>query len=220
MSESITARLMVLAGRKQHVNKYTNDVENAYDELLVQFVEGGKYSKKDKALRLMLRIKQALISEGFDFRPGPASLGSSAPGPDPSTGVSNNLLCVGGLCTLLKTRPPKGLDIEATVRLMELIGGKQCYRFVLKPKKRDTIRSTGINVGLPKPVTWAKLDHYGVDRQNVQTSDGRILMEAFRVDGISAYTLDRQTFYTSNAEKCRRWAEGLDRMVSQLLVNR
>jgi len=223
MSENITERLLVLAGKKKYQSRYSKDVENAYDELLVHFVESGDYSKRDRAFRLMMRIKQALSAEGYKFREAvPDALSSSTPGGPLSktTSAAKHLVCLGGLCALLKTRPPKGLDIEVTLKLMEHIGSKQCYQFGLKPAQPDAVRNTGVNLCLPKPITWAKLDHYGVDRQNVVTNDGRILLEEFRVDGISAYTMDRKTFYISNAGMCRRWVDGVDRMVDQILNNK
>lgn len=221
MSTELTEKLLVLAAKKKYVGKYAKKVENAFDELLVHFVESGEYSKGDKAFRLMLRIKQALMSEGYKFRVDPVSSGVGPGGSltkTPSDSV--HLICVGGLCALLKSHPPKGLDLDVTVKLLEYIGSKQCYRFELKPSDPSSLRSTGSNLCLPKPLTWAKMEQNGVTRQNIVTSDGRILMEEFRVDGITAYTLDRKAFFTGNAGTCRRWVAGIDRIVSSLLTGR
>lgn len=221
MSAELTDRLMLLAAKKKFVKKYTKEVENAYEELLVHFVEGGDYSKSDRAFRLMMRIKQALVAEGYKFRVDSTESGTASGGAltrTPSDAL--HLVCMGGLCALLKTRPPKGLDLDTTLKLMEYIGSKQCYQFDINPSDSNSLRTTGGNLSLPKPLTWAKLEQQGVTRQNIVTNDGRIMMEEFRIDGITAYTLDRRTFYTSNAGMCRRWVAGIDRVIGKLLAGK
>ncbi len=215
----IVERLMVLAAPKKKVKrKYSKDVENAYDELLVHFVESSDYTKRDRAFRLMMRIRKALESEGYAFREKVMSTPpATQPKPTSPVSKSKHLVCMGGLCTLLKTKPPTGLDAHATVRLMEYLRSKQCYQFSIKPSDPEAVRKSGVNVSLPKPLTWAKLENHGLTREPIVTNDGRTLMEEFSIDGICAYTLDRQTFYVSNAGMCRRWMDGLDRIADQAL---
>lgn len=218
----IVERLLVLAAPKRKtVHKYTKEVENAFDELLVHFVEGSDYTKNDRAFRLMMRIRKALEAEGYAFRekvmPAGPAMSSSSPSKTHSVGKTKHLVCMGGLCTLLKSKPPAGLDLNATVKLMEYIRSKQCYQFSIKPGDPEALRKSGTNVSLPKPLTWAKLENFGLTREPIITNDGRTLMEEFTIDGICAYSLDRQTFYTSNAGMCRRWMDGLDRIADQAL---
>lgn len=215
----IVSRLLVLAsGKKSKKKKYNKEVENAFDDLLVYLVEVSSYTKNDRALRLLMRIQKALSSEGYGFKE------KVAPVPNvisPSSGgratQKKHLVCSGGLCTLLKTKPEYGLDRDAIVRLVEYLGSKQCYKFEISPREKSLLRKTGQNYSLPKPLTWAKLENHGVVREPIVTADHRILMEEFLIDGVRAYTFDRVSFYSPNAGMCRRWVEGLDRAIDSVL---
>lgn len=218
----IVERLMILAAPKKKPveRKFTKDAENIFDELMVHIVEDSDYTKGDRAFRLLMRLRKALEAEGYAFREKVMPANSISPGPKAqSLGKTRNLIYMGATCTLLKAHPPAGLDLHATVKLLEYIGSKQCYRFNIKPHTEEMARKNGINVCLPKPLTWAKLENYGLTRENVMTNDGRSLLESFTVDGITAYSPDRQTFFVSNPGMCRRWMEGLDR-IADSAVNR
>lgn len=216
----IVQRLLRIAAPKKKETKYTKNAENAFDELLVYFAEESEYSKKDRAFRLLLRIQKAMSAEGYKFQTKvmPASPSSSTTLPKTvSPGKSVHLLYSGGMCTLLKSRPPEGLDISVVMKLMEYIGSKQCFQYKISPKSSESVRKTGVNVSLPKPLTWSRLENYGLTREPIVTNDGRILMEEFTIEGITAFTCDRSTFYISNQGTCRRWMEGLDRIIDSAL---
>jgi len=215
MRELVTRLMILAAPKKKAESKYTKEAENAFDALLVHVIEESSYSKKDRVFRLLMRIQKSMQAEGYAFNekvmPAGPSLSSSIP-KSHSTSKTKHLVCLGGLCTLLKGKPPAGLDLDATVKLMKYVGSKQCYQFSIKPRTPELLRKNGINVSLPKPLTWAKLENFGLVRENITTNDGRSLMEVFKIDGIDAYSFDRQVFYTANAGMCRRWMEGLDRI--------
>jgi len=217
----IVERIMLLAApKKKAERKYTKDAENAFDELMVHFVEGSDYTKNDRAFRLLMRLRKALEAEGYAFREkvmpaGPSSSTSLPKGT--STGKTKHLVYSGATCTLLKAKPPTGLDLKATVKLMEYVGSKQCYQYTIRPCSDDACRKNGVNVSLPKPLTWAKLENYGLTREPIVTNDGRTLMEEFTVDGITAWSLDRQIFYIANPGMCRRWMDGLDRIADDAI---
>lgn len=217
----LVERLMLLAAPKKKVeyNKYTKDAENALDELLAYVVEVSDYTKNDRAFRLLMRLRKALEAEGYGFREKVMQVSPSTPSTPPKvpTGKTNHLLYSGAMCTLLKAKPPAGLDLRATVKLMEYIGSKQCFRFTLQPSVLDSCRKNGVNVSLPKPLTWSKLENFGLTREPIVTNEGHVLLEEFTVDGITAYSLDRQTFYVSNQGMCRRWMAGLDRIANDAL---
>lgn len=214
----IVQRILLVASKSKKKKKYGKEVENAFDDLLTYFVEVSDYTKNDRALRLLTRIQKALTSEGYSFcakaTPATPEMLSSTSG---RSVQKKHLLCSGGLCTLLKTKPAYGLERDAIIRLVEYLGSKQCYRFEISPKEKSLIRKTGVNYSLPKPLTWAKLENHGIVREPIVTSDHRILMEEFLIDGVRAYTFDRLSFYTPNAGMCRRWVEGLDRAIDSAL---
>lgn len=210
-------RIAAKASKSKKKKKYSKNVENAFDDLLVYFTEVSDYTKNDRALRLLTRIQKALSSEGYSFAERATPPSASNPSGSGRTTQKTHVVCSGGLCTLLKTKPAYGLDQDAIVKLVEYLGSKQCYRFEVSPKDKSLLRKTGTNYSLPKPLTWAKLENYGVIREPIVTSDHRILMEEFLIDGVRAYTFDRISFYTPNAGMCRRWLDGLDRAVCSVL---
>lgn len=216
----IVDRIMLLAApKKKAAPKYQRDAENAYDELLSHLVDGSDYTKNDRAFRLMMRIKKALEAEGYAFREKVmrTSPSSSTPPKGQSVGNTKNLVCSGSLCTLLKSKPHAGLDADTIITLTKYFNSKQCYEFSVKPSSVEQTRKNGTNVSLPKPLTWAKLENFGLTRENIITKEGHCILEEFTIDGITAYTSDRQTFFVSNAGMCRRWFDGLDRISGQAL---
>lgn len=213
----IVNRLLVLAAKKKHQRKYSEEAEHAFDALLFCFVEESDYSKKDRAFRLLLRLHKALEAEGYTFRDHVMTV---APSTSPKAVLKNkakNLAYSGTSMLLLKSQPPTGIDIKVVVKLVDYLGSKQCYKFDLYPAASEMARKNGLNSALPKPLTWSKLENHGLIREPIMTSDGRVLIEEFMIDGVRAWSLDRITFYIANAGMCRRWVEGLDRIVSEVL---
>lgn len=217
----IVERLLVLAAprKKKPKKKYSSAVENAFDDLLMYMVDKSDYDQSSRAFRLLLRIQRALESEGFRFVEKSKPASPSSPLAEHAPVGTSNLLYDGGLVMLLRHAPPEGLGVDDTVRLFQYIGSKQCYRFSISPVDKSSHRRSGVNLALPKPVTWSKLENYGMIREPIVTQDGRVLLEQFVIDGVKAYTLDRKTFFTQSAAGCRRWVSSVDRAIANI-VNR
>jgi len=127
-------------------------------------------------------------------------------------------MCLGSLCMLISSRPPKGLTKERTEFLSSMFNSKQCYSYVLKPKNKELARKSGKNMSLPKPVTWAKVEGFGMEKSQTRSSeDNTMVLDEYRIDGIRAYTFDNRTFYAPNAGMCKRWCAGLNRIVHRCI---
>jgi hypothetical protein len=215
----IYERLMVLAGRARK-KKYESDVENAYDELLEYTTDETDYSINDKVHRMLKRIKYALQAEGYKFVakavPAPKDISTNTALPNSSSDGTNplHIQCKGSLFTLFKAKAPASVDHESYFKLREIFD-KQCYKFDLSPAEGREKRNNGRNIVLPKPITWAKLQSEGLVIQSMFNSTGKLLLEEFRADGVSAYTYDRQCFYVANAGMCRRWVKAIDTMIAE-----
>lgn len=222
----IADRLLVLAGAKKPTQKklkFSGKVENAWQEAYDYVHSTMGKGTSDRMFRLMKRIRYALESEGYNFQnhdnhadhlPGQSRPYSKTP---PKFSDGSYVVCNGSVCTLIHTKPPKGLGIDACIRLGELFRSKQCYSFKVKPKDKSKLRKRGKNICLPKPCTWHRLNQRGAEVESIMDGDNNHLMESVRVDGITAYTLDRETFYIPNPEMCRRWMAGLDSMIAEQL---
>lgn len=212
-------RLFVLAGAKKP-KKYTTKVENSWNDVYDYFVNKMGLGTTSRAFRLLQRVKFSLEVEGYKFRTRSSTHSDSLPAESPSVpmGVpklseTTHVVCNGTVCTLLRSRPPAGLGIDAVIHLSEYLRSKQCYRFNVCPKDKSKKRKSGSNVVLPKPMTWHRLQKHGVQIEKIFDGDNRPVMESFRCDGILAYSEDRKNFFVPNQEMCRRWLEGIDRMI-------
>lgn len=214
-------KLLALAGTKKPTQKkikYTKKVEKSWDKAYEYFVHKMGYGSNDRAFRLLKRIRYALEVEGYQFKKdmhSRATPSSSVTMPMgiPKLNEFSHVACNGSVCTLLRSRPPKGLGIDSTIRLTEFLRSKQCYRFSMKPKDKSRKRTRGKNVVLPKPCTWHRLQKHGLQIEAIFDEENSPVLESFRVDGILAYSEDRQNFFVPNQEMCRRWLEGVDRMI-------
>lgn len=221
---STAERLFVLAGAKKpkkskKAKKYTTKVENSWNDVYEHFVHKMGLGTTSRAFRLLQRIKFSLEVEGYKFRRHdshreslPAE-SSSAPIGVPKLSETTHVVCNGTVCTLLRSRPPAGLGIDAVIHLSEYLRSKQCYRFSVRPKDKSKKRKSGANVVLPKPITWHRLQKHGIQIEKIFDGDNKPVMESFRCDGILAYSEDRKNFFVPNQEMCRRWLEGVDRMI-------
>jgi|TARA_R100000656_G_scaffold104176_1_gene76068 hypothetical protein len=197
---------------------YSTDAENLYDQIMQHVVDKTSYTQNDRVMRLLIRLKQAMQAEGFSFKGGPTKVKpSSNTVTGPRANVGEHVLCDGGDCLLLATRPPTGLDAEAVMDLAKMVKAKSAYKFSVCPADASSKRRSGKNTALPKPCTWYQLESYGLTVEAVQGNDGRTLMEKFRLDGVDAYTFDRTTFFCSKAATCRRWVEGLEQAIRRCL---
>jgi hypothetical protein len=97
--------------------------------------------------------------------------------------------------------------------MSEFMRSKQCYTFGLKPKDKSRTRARGKNMVLPKPCTWHRLQKHGLEIEKIFDENNNPVMESFRIDGILAYSEDRENFFVPNQEMCRRWLEGVDRII-------
>ena len=218
--------LLIMAGSKkptQKKRKYTKKVEKAWQEAYDYLHNTMGKGTSDRAFRLMKRIRYALEADGYKFvnfddgsRHQPGS-STTAPKSSPKLGDYSHVVCNGSVCTLLRTRPPKGLGLDALIRLNELFRSKQCFKFKVKPADKSKKRKRGKNMCLPKPATWHRLQRHGVEVEPIMDENTNLLMESFRIDGVVAYSCDRDTFYIPNPEMCRRWLLGLDRALEECL---
>lgn len=213
-------RLRRLAGAKKprKTIKPTKKVEKAWDAAYDFFVHKMGFGSNERAFRLLKRIKYSLELEGYKFKGDTheqslPSTNSTHPLIQPTMGALSHVAHSGEMCPLLRSRPPSGLTVDALVRLSNQLKSKQCYRFTMKPKDKSRTRSRGKNVTLPTPCTWHRLQKHGLSIEKIIDEDNNPIMESFRVDGILAYSLDRETFYVPNQEMGRRWLEGVDRLV-------
>lgn len=225
---SNVAKLFALAGHKKKKpvpkkrkkkKKYSTKVENCWDDVHDHFINKMGWGTTSRAFRLLQRVKYALEVEGYKFRYHDSHSGTlpsdsySPPVGVPQLSETTNVVCNGTVCTLLRSRPPAGLGIDAVIRLSQRLRSKQCYRFSVRPKDKSKKRKSGANIVLPKPITWHRLQKHGVQIEMIFDENNTPVMESFRCDGITAYSEDRKNFFVPNQEMCRRWLEGIDRMI-------
>lgn len=215
--------LTVAAAKRKSKKKYARDVENSFDSVQTYIDDKLDYGQNTRVFRLLMRLKNALGSEGYKFTDTSAgktplpSLSSSSPVQTDEPGKGDYVVCTGSICTMLSSRVPAGMTKEASEMLVSKFQSKQCYRFTLQPTDKSLVRKSGKNTSLPKPVTWAKAENYGMEKSSVMSEDGNLSMDEFRIDGIRTYTLDRKTFYAPNVGMCRRWCVGLNRVLAHAL---
>jgi hypothetical protein len=210
-------RLLTLAGVKKKTKKYSTEVENCWHEVNDYLVNKMGLGTTNRGFRLLQRIKFALEVEGYKFRThnhvSLPSTSTSAPMGVPKLNETTHIVCNGTVCTLLRARPPAGLGIDAVIHLSEYLRSKQAYRFSIRPKDKSKKRKSGQNMVLPKPVTWHRLQKFGLRIEQLIDENNRQVLESFRCEGIMAYSEDRKNFFVPNQEMCRRWLEGVDRMI-------
>ena len=201
---------------KKTTKKTTPSVEDAFYALRTCLHSDLGKGTGSREMRLLDRIKYALEVEGYKL-----TTSTNEPGSMPKTpsrlSSSTHFVASGGMCTLIRGSAPEGLDINAVVSLSDLFRSKQCYKCTIDPSDNTNSRSRGANMALPKPVTWHKLQKYGLSVENVLDDEGKVLLKKYTIEGVSSYTVDSHTFFMSNKEKCRRWMDGLDRSISNYL---
>jgi len=216
--------LVIAAGRKpkRKKKKYRKDAENSFDDLQTHVDSKMGFDHHNRIFRLLMRLRGALAAEGYRFLGtdddsaySPVSIERDVRVESPGTG--SQLVCTGKLCMLLASRPPEGLDPESLAFLAAVFRSRQCYQFTLRPTDKSLVRKSGKNVNLPKPVTWPRLERYGLEKNDLKSDNGSGSMRDYRMDGIHTYTIDGKVFYVSNAEMCKRWCAGLSRAVDRAL---
>lgn len=209
IDKNVRELLRIAAGKPKSIT-------DAFDALMLHMAETD-YGPNDKVYRLLTRLKHVLELDGYAFasdspKGTPQAKMPPVPG-KPKTPV--HVVANGTMCTLGVGSPPKGLDIDATLKLKSLLRSTQCYQFEFCPVHEDNKRKGGDNVVLPKGVTWAKLATMGLTMEMVTDKNGSVLFEVFRLDGHTAYTPDRKSFFMTNKSASKHWLSSLDCLIHE-----